>query len=122
VDASLGTRWGINGGSPTYIFVDLGARYDIYKVSIQWNKFTNNAQAFIIDITDDTLGTWTTIDSVTNNIFGSTDQTINVFNEHLKDRYVRMWLFRGGKGGFGVFIQEFQVFDLRQQLCLSGFE
>ncbi len=119
VDSSLGTRWGINGGNPTYIFVDLGARYDICKVAIQWNNLGDYAHAFIIDITDDTLGSWTTTDSIANNSFGSTDQTINVFNEHSTARYVRMRVLPGGKGTFGVSIQEFQVFGSPANNCVS---
>ena len=119
VDSSLNTRWGINGGNLTYIFVDLGSRYDICKVSIIWNKFTDNAQAFIIDITDDTLGTWTTLDSVTNNIFADGVATQNAFNAHSTGRYVRMRVLPGGGGTLGVSIQEFQVFGSPANNCVS---
>jgi hypothetical protein len=34
VDSNLTTRWGTNGGKTAFIFVDLGGRYDICKISI----------------------------------------------------------------------------------------
>ncbi len=119
VDSSTSTRWSINGGTTSYIFVDLGGRYDICKIALFWNNFNDNAQAFIIDITDDTLGSWTTIDSVTNNIFTDEAETLNTFNEHSTARYVRMRVLPGGKGTFGVSILEFQVFGSPANNCVS---
>src|SRR4029077_9214366 len=119
VDSSFGTRWGINGGSPPYIFVDLGARYDICKVSLQWNNINDNAHAFIIDITDDTLGNWTTIDSVTNNIFAERADIQNTFNANNTGKYVRMRLLPGGNGTFGVSVQEFQIFGSPANNCVA---
>jgi F5/8 type C domain/Secretion system C-terminal sorting domain/Fibronectin type III domain len=117
-DGNTGTRWAISGGTGTYIFVDLGARYDICKVTIQWNNLNDNAHAFTIDISDDTLSGWTTIDSVTNNIFTGNAPTANTYNEHSTGRYVRMKVSPGGAGTFGVSISEMQVFGSPANNCI----
>jgi hypothetical protein len=119
VDSNTATRWAINGGTIPSVFVDLGGRYDICKIAILWNNLNDNAHAFILDITDDTLGTWTTIDSVTNNIFAVGAATLNTFNEHSTARYVRMRVLPGGKGTFGVSITEFQIFGSPANNCVS---
>jgi hypothetical protein len=119
VDSNTSTRWAINGGTTPYLFVDLGGRYDLCKISVLWNNLDDNAHAFIVDITDDTLGVWTTIDSVTNNIFALGVPTINTFNAHSTARYVRMRVLPGGTGTFGVSMTEFQVFGSPANNCVS---
>jgi F5/8 type C domain/Secretion system C-terminal sorting domain len=116
-DGNTGTRWAIQGGTGTYIYVDLGSRYDICKISIQWNNTGDNAQGFTIDITDDTLAGWTTINTVTGNIFTIGTPTINIFNEHSTARYVRMSVTTPGT--YGVSISEFQVFGSPANNCVS---
>ena len=119
VDSIFSTRWSINGGSNTYIYVDLGGLYDICKITLQWNNQNDNAHAFILDITDNPSGTWTTVDSVTNNIFSNGSATVNTFNEHSTARYVRMRVLPGGGGTYGVSLTEFQVFGSPANNCIA---
>lgn len=116
VDGNIGTRWAIQGGTTTYLFVDLGSRFDICKATIQWNNNGDNAQGFTIDITDDTLAGWTTVNTVTNNIFADGDATSNTFNEHVTARYVRMNVTTPGT--FGVSMSEFQIFGSPASNCV----
>jgi hypothetical protein len=111
----LPTRWARTG--KPFIFVDLGGRYDICKVSIQWNNVNDFAHGFNLDITDDTLGTWTTINSVPDNDFPTGQPFINVFNEHVTARYVRVQVTTSGV--FGNSIVEFQVFGSPANNCIS---
>jgi F5/8 type C domain/Secretion system C-terminal sorting domain/Fibronectin type III domain len=116
-DGNTATRWAIQGNSSTYLYVDLGSRYDICKIALQWNNNGDNAKGFTIDITDDTLAGWTTINTMTGNIFANGDPTINTFNENTTARYVRMSVTTAGT--FGVSISEFQVFGSPANNCIS---
>ncbi len=116
-DGNTATRWAIQGGTGTYLYVDLDSLYDICKISIQWNNIGDNAQGFTIDITDDTLAGWTTINTDTGNVFVNGSPTINTFNEHVTARYVRMSVTTPGT--YGVSISEFQVFGSPANNCIS---
>ncbi len=104
-DGSLATRWAANsGGTPQYIYVNLGQLYDICKVSILWNQgsgsFTDYAVNFTVDISNDGTN-WTTINTVTGNSFTS-NPAINEFNEHSTAQYVRMNTTTGGVSGTSI--------------------
>lgn len=117
VDSNFATRWGTNGAVPATIRVDLDSLFDICKIAILWNNTNDNAHAFTVDITNDTLGTWTTIETVTNNIFEVGAATNNIFNEHVTARYVRISI--DTPGIFGTSIIEFQVFGSPANNCIS---
>ena len=117
-DGNTATRWGINGGTKSFIFVDLGSRYDICKISVLWDNINDNAHAFTIDITDDTLGTWTTINADANNIFTDNNQVLaNTYNENVTARYVRVNATTGGV--YGTSITELQVYGSPANNCVS---
>ena len=117
-DGSLATRWAANsGGTPQYIYVNLGQLYDICKVSIQWNQgsgtFTDYAVDFTVDISNDGIN-WTTINTVTGNSF-TTNPAINEFNEHSTAQYVRMNTTTGGV--YGTSIVEMYVYGNPASAC-----
>jgi len=125
VDGNTGTRWG-STFKPNYIYVDLGARYDICKVSIQWHKatpITDYGADFTVDISDDATN-WTTINAVTGNIF-TADPGINTFNEHSTGRYVRVNITRNSNTGQPpvespyISISELQVFGSPANSCIA---
>ena len=118
-DNNTGTRWVIGGAAPQYLYVDLGSRFDICKVSVLWNNvngvFSDYAINFTIDISDDG-SSWTTLNTVTGNNF-SANPAINEFNEHSTGRYVRVNITQGGI--IGTSISEFQVFGSPANNCVS---
>jgi hypothetical protein len=118
-DNDITTRWAIGGAVPQYLYVDLGARYDICKVSIRWNNvngpFSDYAVDFTVDISDDGAS-WTTLNTVTGNSF-TANPAINEFNEHSTGRYVRVNITTGG--GVGSSISEFQVFGSPANNCVA---
>ncbi len=119
-DNDVTTRWAIgSGGVPQYLSVDLGARFDICKVSIRWNKatdfFTDYAVDFTIDISDDG-NNWTAINQVVGNSF-TADPAINEFNEHTTGRFVRVNVTQNGFAGTSI--SEFQVFGSPANNCIS---
>jgi hypothetical protein len=118
-DNNTTTRWAIGGGVPQYLYVDLGARFDICKVSIRWNNasggFTDYAKNFTVDISEDGI-TWTTLNQVIGNSFTG-NPAINEFNEHSTGRFVRVYVTVGGQAGTSI--SEFQVFGSPANNCVS---
>ncbi len=114
-DGNFGSRWGVNGATPTYIYVDLQGRYDICKIAIQWNHPNDYPINYNIDITDDTTTGWTTVNSVTNSTF-PTAGSIS-FNEHSRARYVRMIVQPGSQ--FFTSLSEFQIYGSPANNCIA---
>jgi hypothetical protein len=113
------TRWAIGGPVPQYLFVDLGARFDICKVSVRWNNvnggFSDYAIDFTVDISADGI-TWTTLNTVTGNFFPA-NPALNEFNEHTTGRFVRVNITQGGAAGTSI--SECQVFGSPANNCVS---
>ena len=118
-DNNIITRWAIGGPVPQYLYVDLGARFDICKVSVHWNSvngvFSDYAISFTVDISEDGIQ-WTTINSVTGNFF-TANPALNEFNEHTTGRFVRVYISQGGAAGTSI--SEFQVFGSPANNCVS---
>jgi hypothetical protein len=100
-DGTLCTRWGSWAADPQWIYVDLGARYDLCRVVVRWEVALG--QNFNIQVSDDATN-WTTIDSITGNV--NRDDYLPLQGS---GRYVRMYgTVRGTP--FGYSIWEFEVY------------
>jgi F5/8 type C domain/Secretion system C-terminal sorting domain len=105
--------------NPTWLRVDLGARYDICRVEILWNKldasvnYYDYAVDFTVDISDDGTN-WTTMNTVTGNSFAAAP-LLNSYNENSTGRYVRVNITQQGTS-FPV-IQEFRIFGQVTNSC-----
>jgi hypothetical protein len=119
VDGTTSTRWSTNGGNPSYLYVDLGGRYDICKVNIIWHQgqgtFTDYAVNFTIDVSDDGIS-WTTVNTVTGNSF-TQNVANNEFNEHVTTKFVRMFATQGGFSGTSI--MEFQIYGTPANSCIA---
>ncbi len=111
------TRWGVFGGLPTYLIVDLQSRFDICKIDIHWNNIMDYATFFNIDISDDTTAGWTTVNTITNNIFPSGGPFQNTYNEHCTGRFVRINVQPGSQ--FFTSIAEILIFGSPANNCIA---
>ncbi|KAA9039424.1 hypothetical protein FW778_11420 [Ginsengibacter hankyongi] len=100
-DSSMCTRWGSNYSDPQWIYVDLGATYDLCEVVIKWE--TALARDFKIQVSGDAVN-WTTIDYITGNV--SHDNYLPLQGS---GRYVRVYGIASGTS-YGYSIWEFQVY------------
>jgi len=109
-DGDPSTRWSSEGGvDPEYIYVDLGARYDLCRVVLNWE--TALASNFTIDVSDDAVN-WTTIAARTNN----TSYTDYIPLQGT-GRYVRMYgTARGGLPEWGYSLYSFEVYGTKNAL------
>jgi len=90
LDGDNNTYWAVsNTLQDSYFAVDLGGRFDICKIRINWNSISDYGKQFTIDISDDGTA-WTNLEPQTTNNFGSGDALFNEFNEHITARYVRV--------------------------------
>ena len=101
-DGNPGTRWAsAQQVDPQYIYVDLGTRYDLCRVVLQWEVALG--KNFSIDVSDDAI-TWTTLATKTNNVSFS-----NYISLQGSGRYVRMYgTARGTSYGYSLY--SFDVF------------
>jgi len=102
VDGSLSTRWASAWSDPQWIYVDLGATYNINEVDLYWENAY--ATAFQIQVSSN-AATWTPIYSTTTGPGG------NQFLTGLsgQGRYVRMYGTARGTS-YGYSLWEFQVY------------
>jgi hypothetical protein len=84
-DGNTNTSWTSSGNASSYLEVDLGASYDICRISIHWDNLNETAKDFIIQGADSSSGPWTNIKTVTNNI-----ELSNEFDGTFTCRYFRM--------------------------------
>ena len=98
---SINHRWLSEPGNPQYIYVDLGAQYNICKVVLTWS--TNKVQDFKIQVSDDD-DNWVDVSSIKKNSY-----KLNNFLVNGTGRYVRMY---GTKaiGSKGYSLLEFEVY------------
>lgn len=101
-DGNPATRWASKQGvDPQNIYVDLGAKYNLCHVVLQWEIALG--KNFTIDVSDNAT-TWTTIKTITNN----TNFT-NYISLKGSGRYIRMnGTARGSKYGYSLY--SFEVY------------
>ena len=100
-DGNLFTGWISNNSDNQWIYVDLGARYDLCEVLLEWG--TGLGGSFQIQVSEDSM-TWTTLRAITGN--ASFENYIPVRGS---GRYVRMLgISRGANSGYSLW--EFQVY------------
>jgi glucose/arabinose dehydrogenase len=102
VDGNTGTRWSSAFEDPSWIYVDLGARYNISEVKITWENA--KGKDYLVQVAD-VLGAWDTVKTITNND--------NLVNDHTgltaTGRYVRIY-GTARTTGYGYSIIELEVY------------
>ena len=73
VDGNLGTRWSSAAADPQWIYVDLGANYNVNRVKVTWE--TAMASSYQIQIATAATGPWTTMRTITGNTVSVNDNT-----------------------------------------------
>ena len=108
-DSNLSTRWAsLQGADPQSIYVDLGNRYDVCKVILNWEAAY--AKDFQLQVSDDAVN-WTTVKSISGNTFLQ-----NILYVKGTGRYIRMFgTARGTTYGYSLY--EFQVFGTTNNSC-----
>jgi hypothetical protein len=102
VDGNLATRWASAWSDPQWIYVDLGATYNITEVELYWENAY--ATSFQIQVSSN-AATWTPIYSTTTGLGGVQDLT----GLSGTGRYVRMYGTKRGTA-YGYSLWEFQVY------------
>jgi hypothetical protein len=111
-DGNLTTRWSSAFSDPQWIYVDLGATYNISEVVLYWEAAYG--KSYQIQVSPDATN-WTTIYSTTTGLGGTEDLT----GLSGTGRYVRMYGTARGTA-YGYSILEFQVFPaLVLQLAIA---
>ncbi len=107
-DGNTNTRWSSQYSDAQWLYVDLGAEYDICQISISWENALG--KDFTIDVSDD-ASTWTTAQAFTGNTSLFSSVTGN-----FRARYVRM---NGTKRGtsYGYSIYEMKVLGQLANPC-----
>ncbi len=101
VDGSYSTRWSSSYSDNQWIYVDLGAKYNVNKVVLNWE--TAYGKSYRIQTSNDG-STWQTIYTRTGGTGGKETLTVSGTG-----RYVRMYgLTRGTQWGFSLW--EFEVY------------
>lgn len=99
-DGSYSTRWSSVWADPQWVYVDLGASYDINRVKLTWEAAY--ASAYQIQVTNDptNASSWQTIKSVTGNTSLTNDNT----NLSGTGRYVRIYCTsRATQYGYSIY-------------------
>jgi hypothetical protein len=106
-DGDPGTAWiSGNGTNVDSIYVDLGSRYDVCRILINWSTFGVD---FDLKTSNDGIN-WTTVDPVRGNTSATTE-----FDGAFSGRYVSMVGITKGSGPYGIF--EFEVFGTPSVTC-----
>jgi hypothetical protein len=100
-DGLSGTRWSSHFNDAEYIYVDLGAKFPLCSVELEWESAY--ATSYRIDLSDDAVN-WTTEATITGNT--STTNTVPITGNA---RYVRMFGLTRATG-FGYSLFEMKVF------------
>ncbi|SDD73336.1 Por secretion system C-terminal sorting domain-containing protein [Mucilaginibacter pineti] len=103
-DGDLNTRWASGGIDGEYIYVDLGARYDLCRVVLRWEAAIG--KAFDILVSDDAKS-WVEIKSITNN--EDYDDYIALKGT---GRYVRVNMIERGSP-YAYSLYEFEVYGTK---------
>lgn len=102
VDGNLGSRWEGAASDPQWIYVDLGATYDITKVILRWE--TARASSYQVQVSDNAAD-WTDIYSTTTGA-GGIDTLTGLTGT---GRYIRMYGTVRATG-YGYSLWEFEVY------------
>jgi beta-glucanase (GH16 family) len=98
VDGNAATRWSSIAADPQWIYVDLGANYNVNRVKITWEAALG--KDYQVQIATATAGPWTTMRTVTGNAALVNDQT----GLSGTGRYVRIYgTARGTQWGYSIF-------------------
>ncbi len=111
-DGSYTTRWSSAFSDPQWVYVDLGANYDISEVKITWE--TASATAYQVQVSAD-AGSWTTIKSVS----GNTTLTNDLTGLSGTGRYVRIY-GTARSTAYGYSVYELEVYGSAAQSPYSG--
>ncbi|HUA38125.1 MAG TPA: glycoside hydrolase family 3 C-terminal domain-containing protein [Candidatus Sulfopaludibacter sp.] len=112
VDGNLSTRWSSQFSDPQWIYVDLGATYNISEVDLYWE--TAYGESYQIQVSPDATN-WTTIYSTASGL-GGTEYLTGLSGT---GRYVRMYgTVRGTQWGYSLW--EFQVYGTPVVPALYG--
>ncbi|RFM33960.1 PQQ-dependent sugar dehydrogenase [Chitinophaga silvisoli] len=102
VDGDINTRWSSAFEDPSYIYVDLGARYNISEVKITWENA--KGKDYLVQVAD-TVGNWHNLKTVTGNN--------DLINDHTgltgAGRYVQVY-GTARTTGYGYSIFELEVY------------
>ena len=109
-DGNPNTRWSSQFSDPQFIYVDLGARYDLCRVVLRWQ--TALAKDFKMQISDNAVN-WTDVDSVKNNVASE-----NYLPIKGTGRYVRVYGMQRGTV-YGYSLWEFEVYGKQAAVCVS---
>lgn len=108
VDGNTATAWTSNSADNENLSIDLGSRYDLCRLVIQWGAAYG--KSYNIQVSPDGTN-WTTTQSVTNNTNLS-----NTINLHASGRYVRMQgVARGTTNGYTI--NELEVYGTTTVTC-----
>ncbi|MGE5599381.1 MAG: discoidin domain-containing protein, partial [Bacteroidota bacterium] len=103
VDGNAGTRWSANfTGDPQWIYVDLGATYDINRVVLRWE--TAYGKAYQIQVSSN-ASSWTDVYATTTGDGGVDDINFTTTSA----RYVRMYGTQRGTS-YSYSLWEFEVY------------
>ena len=101
VDGDPDTRWASQWTDNEWIYVDLGRRYKIDRVVLDWEDAYG--KKYDVQISDD-ASTWTTIAHEDNGFIG-----VNIHDVTATGRYVKMKGIKRGTG-YGYSLYEFEVY------------
>lgn len=106
VDGNYSTRWSSGQFDDSWIYVDLGATYDIGEVVLEWEAAY--AKSYKLQVSDD-ASTWTDVYSTTGGQGGRESISVDA-----RGRYVRMLgservVVNGSKWGYSLY--EFEVYE-----------
>lgn len=108
-DGNDATYWASATSDPQSLYVDLGARYNLCRVVINWQSA---ARDFDIQVSND-FQNWTTVQPVRSNI-----STTSLVNIQAAGRYVRMLgMTRAGSNDYAIY--EMQVFGTPVITCAA---
>ncbi|GLY02321.1 MULTISPECIES: protein kinase [Actinoplanes] len=102
VDGDPETRWGSAFSDPQWLQVDLGRRWRIRRIEIDWERAY--AVAYRVEVSED-AATWTTVHSTSSGQGGNVTITV----DDLTGRYVRVSGTRRA-GDYGYSVYELKVF------------
>jgi F5/8 type C domain/Secretion system C-terminal sorting domain/Fibronectin type III domain len=111
--SGFNNRWFSSTNDNAFLQVDLGASYDICKISIAWEAAA--ASVFEIQVADIASGPWTTIITFTNS--DPINNLLTEFTGQYTGRFVRMQGVTRGPGATTYQIDEMQIFGQLASTC-----
>ncbi|UOQ73140.1 Ig-like domain-containing protein [Hymenobacter cellulosilyticus] len=97
VDGNATTRWASAWADPQWIYVDLGARYNVSRVKLSWEAA--HGKDYLVQVSND-AASWTTVKTVTGNTTLTNDHT----GLSGAGRYVRIYgTARGTTYGYSLY-------------------